>query len=107
MYFVHFVVYLTLIFLPRNTRNTRKFLRLLTPIVPRSLTLMELEKGRSFAVFPQAFNEMQSSHFVFYDLPEELTFNYHTMCACNSMNKNPEVRRVFSYIRKHKADFVF
>ena len=69
--------------------------------------LMELEKGRAFAVFPQAFNEMQSSHFVFYDLPEELTFNYHTMCACNSTNKNPEVRKVFSYIRKHKDSFAF
>lgn len=69
--------------------------------------LIELEKGRSFAVFPQAFNEMQNSRFVFYDLPEELSFNYHTMCACNSANKNPDVRKVFNYIKKHKADFAF
>ena len=64
--------------------------------------LMELEKGRTFAVFPQAFNELQSSRFIFYDLPEEMAFNYHTMCACKSTNKNPDVRKVFAYIKKRK-----
>ena len=69
--------------------------------------LMELEKGRSFAVFPQAFNEMENSHFVFYNLPEELAFHYHTMCACSSTNKNPDVRKVFAYIKKHRTEFTF
>ena len=69
--------------------------------------LIELEKGRGFAVFPQAFNEMDHSQFSFYDPPEELAFNFHTMAACSSANRNPDVRRVLAYLKKNKESYFF
>ena len=68
--------------------------------------MMELEKGKCFAVFPMVFNDMQNSQFVSFDLPDEYKFNYRTMCACNSSNKDPDVKKVFAYIKKHKNDFM-
>lgn len=69
--------------------------------------MMELEKGKCFAVFPMVFNDMQNSRFVSFDLPDEYKFNYRTMCACRSANKDPDVKKVFAYIKKHKNDFSF
>lgn len=69
--------------------------------------LMELQKGKSFAVFPMAFNDMQHSQFVCFDLPKEFAFNYRTMCSYKQSNKNPDVKRVFQFLKKHKDKFVF
>ena len=69
--------------------------------------MMELEKGKGFAVFPMAFNDMKNTSFVCYDLPDTYQFNYRTMCACKSTNKDSDVRKVFSFIKKNKKLFQF
>lgn len=90
-----------------NSFYARVNTRLRTFVPDFDTLLMELEKGKGFAVFPQAFNEMQHSRFAYYDLPEELSFKFHTMCGCSSSNTNPDVRKIFSYIKSHKEDYTF
>lgn len=81
--------------------------RLRTFVPDFDTMLIELEKGKGFAVFPQAFNDMQHSKFAFFDLPDNLAFNYHTMCASSSANKNPDVKKVLAYIKKNKNNYFF
>ena len=69
--------------------------------------MMELEKGKRFAVFPMLFNDMDRSDFICFDLPEEYRFTFRTMCACKSGNKNPDVKKVFRFIREHQEYFNF
>lgn len=69
--------------------------------------LIELQKGKGFGVFPMAFNDMEHTRFVFFDLPDEYRFNFRTMCSYKTTNKNPEVKRVFNFIKKHQKQFVF
>ncbi len=69
--------------------------------------LLEMQKGKGFAVFPMAFNDMQYSRFVYYDLPKDDAFNYRTMCSYKLSNKNPDVKKIFSFIKKHKDQFIF
>lgn len=77
-------------------------------IVPNFDSMMiELEKGKTFGVFPMVFNEVRHTDLVPFDLPEEYRFNYRTMCSIRSSNPNPDVRKVFDYIRKHKSRFEF
>ncbi len=81
--------------------------RLRTFVPDFDTMLIELEKGKGFGVFPRAFNDMEHSRFVFYDLPEDLAFKYHTICGCSGSNKNPDVRKVFNFIKTHKTNYVF
>ena len=67
--------------------------------------LMELQKGKGFSVFPMAFNDMQNTRVVEYDLPEEFAFSYRTMCSYSNSNKNPDVKKIFSFVREHKEQF--
>ena len=67
--------------------------------------MIELEKGKKFGVFPMFFNDAENSNYVCFDLPDEYRFNFRTMCACRSANKNPDVRKVFEYIKKCSAHF--
>ena len=69
--------------------------------------MLELEKGKGFAVFPMVFNDVSGSGFVSYDLPDEYRFNFRTMCSYRKSNKDPEVRKVFNYIKKNKKLFQF
>ena len=69
--------------------------------------LIELQKGKGFAVFPMAFNDMESSRFTCFPLPDEFAFNYRTMCSYKLSNKNPDVKRVFQFMKTHKDQFVF
>lgn len=69
--------------------------------------MMELQKGKGFGVFPEAFNGMEDSRLVCFDLPEEYAFNYRTMCSYKLANKNPEVKKVFSFIKKHSKQYAF
>jgi len=90
-----------------NSFYARVRTRLRTFVPDFDTLLIELEKGKGFAVFPKAFNDMEHSRFVFYDLPEKLAFRFHTMCSCSSSNKNPDVRKIFSLIKTRKSDFSF
>ena len=69
--------------------------------------LLELQKGKGFAVFPMAFNDMHTSRFEYFDLPKELAFNYRTMCSYKRTNKNPDVKKIYNFIKEHKKQFVF
>ena len=77
-------------------------------IVPDFETmLIELEKGKCFAVFPRIFDNQQRSRFLFFDLPEEFVFRYHTLAAMRSANRNPDVIKVFRYLKQNKEQFAF
>lgn len=69
--------------------------------------MMELQKGKGFGVFPQAFNGMEDSRLVYFDLPPEYAFNYRTMCSYKIANKNPEAKKVFNFIKKHQKQYLF
>lgn len=64
--------------------------------------IMELEKGKKFAVFPMLYNDMDRSNFVCFDLPEEYRFHYRTMCACKLSSATKEVKKVFRFIKEHQ-----
>ncbi len=67
--------------------------------------MMGLESGKEFAVFPRAFNDMESSTFVYYDLPDEYKFNFRTMCAANKSNPNTAAKKVFDFIKKNNVKY--
>ncbi len=67
--------------------------------------LMELEKGKTYAVFPLAFNDYQHSRFVCFGLPDKYKFNFRTMCAISKSNKNPDVKKVFEFIKKTRDNY--
>lgn len=69
--------------------------------------LIELQKGKGFAVFPRAFNDMEHSSFHFFDLPKDMTFNYRTICSYKQTNRNPDVKKIFQFLEKHKKQFAF
>ncbi|MBO7730433.1 MAG: LysR family transcriptional regulator [Lachnospiraceae bacterium] len=77
-------------------------------IVPDFDSMMiELEKGKRYAVFPMVFNDAQHSNFVCYDLPDDYLFHFRTMCACRTQKASAEVKKIFQFIKKHKKDFSF
>lgn len=77
-------------------------------IVPDFDSMMiELEKGKRFGVFPMVFNDAKDSNFVCFDLPEDLRFNFRTMCACRTQKASPELKKIFQFIKKHEKDFTF
>ena len=69
--------------------------------------LIELQKAKGFAVFPMAFNDMEHTDFVCFDLPEEYRFNYRTICSYKQDNRNPAVKKIFQFLEKHKDQFNF
>ena len=69
--------------------------------------MIELEKGKQFGVFPMVFNDMHYTSLVAYDLPEEYRFNFRTMCGFKASNNNPDVRKVFNFIKEHRTSFIF
>ncbi|MBQ9814872.1 MAG: LysR family transcriptional regulator [Lachnospiraceae bacterium] len=76
--------------------------------VPSFDTMMiELEKGKKYGVFPMVFNDAKHTDFICFDLPDEFRFNYRTICAFKKNNKDPDVKKVLSFIKKHKKDFAF
>lgn len=68
--------------------------------------MMRLETGKEFAVFPRVFNDMENSKFVYFDLPDEYSFNFRTMCACKKSNPNPAVEKVFKFIKENKNRYM-
>lgn len=69
--------------------------------------MIELEKGKKFGVFPMVFNDAKHSDFVAFGLPPEYRFNFRTMCGIKKSAANPDVKKVFNYIKKHKNEFTF
>ena len=57
--------------------------------------LVMLETGNDFAVFPRVFNHMFHADFIYFDLPDKLKFQFHTICAFKKTNKK---RKHFEFL---------